>query len=60
MCWGGGALGWGGVGRSGLGWAESIKVAELNAVYFRQGLTCTFGLTSDSIDGGQRGTKNGF
>ena len=48
------------MGRSGLGWAESIKVAELNAVYFRQGLTCTFGLTSDSIDGGQRGTKNGF
>ena len=29
-------------------WAEF-----LNAVYFRRGLTCTFGLTNDLIDGGQ-------
>ena len=29
----------------------------LNAVYFRQGLTCTLGLTNDLIDGGQPRAK---
>ena len=28
-----------------------------NAVYFRPGLTCTLGLTNDSIDGGQPRAK---
>ena len=29
----------------------------LNAVYFRRGPTCTFGLTNDLIDGGQPRAK---
>ena len=29
----------------------------LNAVYFRQGLTCTLGLTNNLIDGGQLRAK---
>ena len=29
------------------------RVDFLNAVYFRQGLTCTLGLTNDLKDGGQ-------
>ena len=32
----------------------------LNAVYFRQGLPCTVGLTNNLIDGGQPRVKNGF
>ena len=32
----------------------------VKAVYFRQGLTCTLGLTNDLIGGGQPRAKNGF
>ena len=33
---------------------------KVNAVYFRQGLTCTIGLTNDLIDGGQPRAKTWF
>ena len=36
------------------------KANFLNAIYFKQGLTCTIGLTNDLIDGGQPRAKNGF
>ena len=34
-----------------------IMGQRLNAVYFRQGLTCTLGLTNDLIDGVQPRAK---
>ena len=39
---------------------ERLRADFLNAVYFRQGLTCTLGLTNDLIDGGQPRAKNGI
>ena len=38
----------------------TLRADFLNAVFFRQGLTCTLGLTNDLIDGGQPRAKNGF
>ena len=36
------------------------RAVFLNAVYCRQGLTCTLGLTNDLIHSGQPRAKNGF
>ena len=40
--------------------AQNLSADFLIAVCFRRGLTCTFGLTNDLIDGGQPRAKNSF
>ena len=36
---------------------QNFRAEFLNAVYFRQGLTCTLGLTNNLMDGGQPRAK---